>query len=50
KVICFVRAAVRSGQPLKTVCERLLDACLSPEPEATRYAGCDNMTVVIVNL
>lgn len=28
----------------------LLDACLSPDPRATRGAGCDNMTAAVVLL
>lgn len=46
----FVRAGLRAGNDPREVCESLLDACLSPDPKSTRYAGCDNMTVVLVLL
>ncbi|CAB1103986.1 unnamed protein product [Ectocarpus sp. CCAP 1310/34] len=41
---------LRAGSAPREVCESLLDACLSPDPKGTRYAGCDNMTVVLVLL
>ncbi|CAN0410065.1 unnamed protein product, partial [Discosporangium mesarthrocarpum] len=50
KVVWFVRAGIHAGHPLKRVCEMLLDACLSPEPRTTSYAGCDNMTVLLIGL
>lgn len=46
----FVRSGLRAGSAPREVCENLLDACLSPDPKGTRYAGCDNMTVVLVLL
>lgn len=49
-VVAFVRSGLRAGTPPVEVCETLLDACLSPDPRGTRYAGCDNMTVVLVLL
>lgn len=49
-VVTFVRSALRAGSSPREVCESLLDACLSPDPRSTRYAGCDNMTVVLVLL
>lgn len=49
-VIQFVRSGLREGSSPRDVCETLLDACLSPDPRGTRYAGCDNMTVVLVLL
>ena len=49
-VVTFVRSGLRAGSPPREVCENLLDACLSPDPKGTRYAGCDNMTVVLVLL
>lgn len=48
--MAFVRAGLRAGASPREVCENLLDACLSPDPRGTRYAGCDNMTVVLVLL
>lgn len=50
KVVTFVRSGLRAGMPAREVCESLLDACLSPDPKGTRYAGCDNMTVLLVLL
>lgn len=50
KVVTFVRSGLRAGSAPREVCENLLDACLSPDPKGTRYAGCDNMTVVLVLL
>eukprot|EP00752_Nemacystus_decipiens_P009520 g8509.t1 len=50
QVVTFVRSGLRSGSAPREVCENLLDACLSPDPKGTRYAGCDNMTVVLVLL
>lgn len=49
-VVAFVRAGLRAGAAPREVCENLLNACLSPDPRGTRYAGCDNMTVVLVLL
>lgn len=49
-VVAFVRSGLRAGSAPREVCESLLDACLSPDPKGTRYAGCDNMTVVLVLL
>lgn len=49
-VVAFVRAGLKAGNQPVEVCESLLDACLSPDPRGTRYAGCDNMTVVLVLL
>lgn len=48
--MAFVRSGLRAGSAPREVCESLLDACLSPDPKGTRYAGCDNMTVVLVLL
>ncbi|CAM9609517.1 unnamed protein product, partial [Ectocarpus fasciculatus] len=50
QVVAFVRSGLRSGSAPREVCESLLDACLSPDPKGTRYAGCDNMTVLLVLL
>ncbi|CAM9522550.1 unnamed protein product [Scytosiphon promiscuus] len=50
QVVTFVRSGLRAGMPPREVCESLLDACLSPDPKGTRYAGCDNMTVLLVLL
>eukprot|EP00903_Cladosiphon_okamuranus_P006703 g6542.t1 len=50
QVVSFVRSGLRAGSGPREVCEDLLDACLSPDPKGTRYAGCDNMTVVLVLL
>ncbi|CAM9766362.1 unnamed protein product, partial [Hapterophycus canaliculatus] len=47
QVVTFVRSGLRAGSPPRQVCESLLDACLSPDPKGTRYAGCDNMTVLL---
>lgn len=48
--MAFVRSGLRAGSSPQEVCESLLDACLSPDPRGTRYAGCDNMSVVLVLL
>ncbi|CBJ31069.1 Chain A, Crystal Structure Of Anopheles Gambiae SerTHR PHOSPHATASE Complexed With Zn2+ [Ectocarpus siliculosus] len=50
QVVAFVRSGLRAGSAPREVCESLLDACLSPDPKGTRYAGCDNMTVLLVLL
>lgn len=49
-MVNFVRAGLRAGNDPLAVVESLLDACLSPDPKGTRYAGCDNMTAVLVLL
>lgn len=49
-VVAYVRSGLRAGSSPREVCESLLDACLSPDPRGSRYAGCDNMTVVLVLL
>ena len=45
-----VGAALDSGAPPSAAACALLDACLSPDPRATRGAGCDNMTALVVLL
>lgn len=46
-----VRAALAApgGSP-STAAHALVDACLSPDPRASRGAGCDNMTAAVVLL
>lgn len=45
-----VGAVLDSGAPPSAAACALLDACLSPDPRATRGAGCDNMTALVVLL
>ncbi|ORY96350.1 phosphatase 2C-domain-containing protein [Syncephalastrum racemosum] len=49
EVADFVRAQIKEGYPLKTICENLMDECLADESDVGGV-GCDNMTVIIVGL
>jgi serine/threonine protein phosphatase PrpC len=45
-----VRERLDAGETAAAAAAALLDACLSPDPRATRGAGCDNMTALVVLL
>lgn len=45
-----VRERLDAGETAAAAAVALLDACLSPDPRATRGAGCDNMTALVVLL
>jgi len=47
QVVDFVGERIKTGVPLTTICEQLLDGCLAPDPSGV---GTDNMTVVIIDL
>lgn len=48
EVVDFVHEHIQEAKVISSVCERLLDKCLAP---STVFGeGCDNMTVVIVQL
>ena len=46
-VVNFVRSRLGRGVAPATICEQLMDACMSPRPLGL---GCDNMSVIIVAL
>merc|ERR1712039_447157 len=50
----FVKARLESrlsqGRPLSSICEEMMDFCISPDLQATQGIGGDNMTAVIVLL
>lgn len=48
QVVNFVRELIVTGVPLGEICERLMDRCLASD--ASNGIGCDNMTVIIVEL
>jgi len=48
-VIEFVRRGVAAKQPLETICENLMNKCLSNGSD-TGGVGCDNMTMIIIGL
>ncbi|RKF74840.1 Protein phosphatase 2C-like protein 2 [Golovinomyces cichoracearum] len=48
-VVEFIRRGIAAKQELSTICENLMDNCLSSSSEVGGI-GCDNMTVVIVGL
>lgn len=48
-VIEFVRRGVAAKQPLQTICENLMNKCLSNGSD-TGGVGCDNMTMIIIGL
>lgn len=52
QVVDFVaeRLAVDGGRPLSEICGELLDKCLAEDPKTTRGVGCDNMTIMVVDL
>lgn len=46
----FINEKLKAGQkPAEAACG-LLDACLAGDPKAARGVGCDNMTVIVVQL
>lgn len=48
--IDFVGEKLKAGQtPSEAACA-LLDACLAGDPKSARGVGCDNMTVIVVQL
>lgn len=46
-VAAFVRQRLQRKVPLHTICEQLMQSCLSPRPFGN---GCDNMSVIVVTL
>jgi protein phosphatase 1G len=48
----FIRGRLQeeASRTLSGICEELMDCCLSPEAPQHSIAGCDNMTVIIVQL
>eukprot|EP00742_Colponemidia_sp_Colp-10_P019101 GILJ01022130.1.p1 GENE.GILJ01022130.1~~GILJ01022130.1.p1 ORF type:complete len:595 (-),score=117.89 GILJ01022130.1:203-1792(-) len=46
-VAAFVRQRLQRKVPLHTICEQLMQACLSPRPFGN---GCDNMSVIVLTL
>jgi len=48
QVVNFIRTGLRSGHPLSSIIEELLDACLSTDPKASQGIGGDNMTCIVV--
>ncbi|VDN60255.1 unnamed protein product [Dracunculus medinensis] len=49
EAVDFVRNRLSNGISLKEICEQMCDECLSPDT-AGDGTGCDNMTVVIMQL
>lgn len=47
EVVSFVRARLQEGQHCNAICEALLNKCIAPSAPGL---GCDNMTVMIVDL
>lgn len=45
QVVAFVSARIAKGINLSTICEHLMQNCLSPHPFGL---GCDNMSVIII--
>ena len=41
---------LKEGKPLTAICGALMDSLLSPDISATEGLGCDNMTMMIVDL
>merc|ERR1712129_521745 len=49
KTVCeYVQKRIRGDTPLTEIAEGLLDACCSEDVVASRYAGTDNESVIIV--
>lgn len=48
EVATFIRKEVINGVPLKVICEKLMDYCLSDNTSSNAGIGCDNMTVEII--
>ena len=47
QVTNFVRAGIQDGKNLDTICEELMETCMSSVGDPMSV-GCDNMTVIIV--
>ena len=50
QVVDFVKERLDKGMIPKEISCELLDACLATDPKEARGIGCDNMTIVIVQL
>jgi protein phosphatase 1G len=50
QVVDFVKERLDKGMVPKEISCELLDACLATDPKEARGIGCDNMTIVIVQL
>lgn len=50
QVVDYVSAGLVAGVKLEQICAKLLDVCLASDPTLTRGLGCDNMTILIVEL
>lgn len=50
EVVDYVVERLDAGEKLQDICSSLLDKCLAPDPNLTKGIGCDNMTILIVQL
>jgi protein phosphatase 2C family protein 2/3 len=44
----FIRKEIINNMPLKEICEKLMEHCLSDNTSSNAGLGCDNMTIEIV--
>lgn len=49
-VVNFIRERIAAGKALTSICEEIMDWCLSPSVSKNGAIGCDNMTIIIVLL